>query len=69
MPREPHSYQVEAVVLRHSDWGEADRLLGLFTREKGKLRVIAKGAREDPLAQGRPPGTFYPGDPDAGPLA
>ena len=46
MPREPHSYRVEAVVLRHSDWGEADRLLGLFTREKGKLRVIAKGARK-----------------------
>jgi len=46
MPREPHSYKVEAVVLRHSDWGEADRLLGLFTREKGKLRVIAKGARK-----------------------
>jgi DNA repair protein RecO (recombination protein O) len=46
MPREPHSYKVEAVVLRHSDWGEADRLLGLFTQEKGKLRVIAKGARK-----------------------
>jgi DNA repair protein RecO (recombination protein O) len=35
----------EAVVLRHSDWGEADRLLVLFTRETGKLRAIAKGAR------------------------
>ncbi len=38
--------KVEAVVLRHSDWGEADRLLGLFTREQGKLRAIAKGARK-----------------------
>lgn len=37
--------RVEAVVLRHSDWGEADRLLGLFTREQGKLRAVAKGAR------------------------
>ena len=46
MTREPHSYRVEAVVLRHSNWGEADRLLGLFTREKGKLRAIAKGARK-----------------------
>jgi len=36
---------VEAVVLRHSDWGEADRLLVLFTREKGKIRAIAKGVR------------------------
>jgi DNA repair protein RecO (recombination protein O) len=33
------------VVLRHSDWGEADRLLVLYTREAGKLRSIAKGAR------------------------
>ena len=46
MVREPHSYKVEAVVLRHNDWGEADRLLVLFTREMGKLRVIAKGARK-----------------------
>ncbi len=38
--------RVEAVVLRHSDWGEADRLLGLFTREHGKLRAVAKGARK-----------------------
>jgi DNA repair protein RecO (recombination protein O) len=38
--------RVEAVVLRHSDWGEADRLLWLFTRELGKVRAIAKGARK-----------------------
>lgn len=41
----PRSQRVEAVVLRHSDWGEADRLLTIFTRELGKLRVVAKGAR------------------------
>ena len=41
----PRSFRVEAVVLRHSDWGEADRLLTLFTRQHGKLRAIAKGAR------------------------
>ncbi len=46
MPRQPRSFRAEAVVLRHSDWGEADRLLSLFTREKGKLRAIAKGARK-----------------------
>ncbi len=46
MPRLPHSYRVDAVVLRHSDWGEADRLLTLFTREQGKVRAIAKGARK-----------------------
>jgi DNA repair protein RecO (recombination protein O) len=44
--REAHSFRVEAVVLRHSDWGEADRILTLYTRERGKVRAIAKGARK-----------------------
>jgi len=43
---EPRSFRVEAIVLRHSDWGEADRILTLYTRERGKLRAIAKGARK-----------------------
>src|SRR5512144_1395276 len=38
--------RVDAVVLRHSDWGEADRLLSLYTCEQGKLRAVAKGARK-----------------------
>src|SRR5512140_3721553 len=41
-----HSFRVSAVVLRHKDWGEADQLLTLYTREQGKLRVVAKGARK-----------------------
>ena len=40
------SFRVEAVVLRHSDYGEADRLLTLYTRQLGKTRVMAKGARK-----------------------
>jgi len=40
------SFRVDAVVLRHSDFGEADRLLTLYTRQLGKMRVIAKGARK-----------------------
>jgi DNA repair protein RecO (recombination protein O) len=43
---EQRSFRVEAVVLRHADWGEADRLLTLYTRERGKVRAIAKGARK-----------------------
>jgi DNA repair protein RecO (recombination protein O) len=43
---EPRSFRVEAVVLRHADWGEADRILSLYTRERGKVRAIAKGARK-----------------------
>jgi DNA repair protein RecO (recombination protein O) len=40
------SIRVDAVVLRHSDYGEADRLLTIYTRQLGKLRVLAKGARK-----------------------
>lgn len=40
------TFRVEAVVLRHSDWGEADRFLWLFTREMGKIRAVAKGVRK-----------------------
>jgi len=43
---EPRSFRAEAVVLRHANWGEADRILTLYTREWGKLRVIVKGARK-----------------------
>ena len=40
------SFRAEAVVLQHSDFGEADRLLTLYTREHGKVRAIVKGARK-----------------------
>jgi len=40
------SQRVEAIVLRHTDWGEADRLLWLFTRELGKIQAVAKGVRK-----------------------
>ncbi len=37
---------MEAVILRHNDWGEADRMLSLFTLELGKVRAVAKGVRK-----------------------
>ena len=40
------SFRIQAVVLRHKDWGEADRLLTLYTREQGKVRALAKGIRK-----------------------
>jgi len=46
MRQRERSFRVEAVVLRHSDWGEADRLLWLYSREKGKIRATAKGVRK-----------------------
>lgn len=42
----PRSYRTEAIVIRRSDFGEADRLLTLYGRETGKFRAIAKGARK-----------------------
>jgi DNA repair protein RecO (recombination protein O) len=45
-PRETHSYRTQAVVLGHIEYGEADRILKLFTMEKGKISAIAKGVRK-----------------------
>jgi DNA repair protein RecO (recombination protein O) len=45
MSRE-RSYRAEAVVLRRTDFGEADRLLTLYSREFGKIKAVAKGARK-----------------------
>lgn len=39
-------YRTEAVIVRRSDFGEADRMLTIFTPRYGKRRVIAKGARK-----------------------
>ena len=38
-------YEAEAVVLRKVDYGEADRILTLLTRERGKVAAIAKSVR------------------------
>lgn len=46
MPREFRSYTVEAIVLKHADWGEADRILTLFTRQQGKIRALGKSVRK-----------------------
>jgi DNA repair protein RecO (recombination protein O) len=40
------SYTVEAFVLRLRPLGEADRILTLFSRERGKLHAVAKGSRK-----------------------
>lgn len=39
------AYSTEAIVLGSTDYGESDRILTLCTREYGKLKGIAKGAR------------------------
>ena len=44
--KSPRSFTLSAIVLRHRDWGEADRILSLYTKQRGKIRAIAKGARK-----------------------
>ena len=41
----PRTYRAEAVVLKRVDFGEADRVLVVFTRDRGKLSIVAKGIR------------------------
>ena len=40
------SYKTEAVVLRSIRFGEADRVLHLYTLERGRVGAVAKGARK-----------------------
>lgn len=55
-------HTVEAIVLRRRDAGESDRRLVCFTRELGKIDLVARGARKpasrlrsvsEPLSVGR----------------
>ena len=40
------TYKTEAVVLRSLRFGEADRILHLYTRERGRIGAVAKGIRK-----------------------
>ena len=42
----PKTYKTEAIILRHVDLGEADRILTLYTPNRGKLRAVARGVRK-----------------------
>ncbi len=44
MPR-AGSYQTEAIVIKKTRLGEADRILTLFTPDFGKVQAVAKGVR------------------------
>src|SRR2546422_731128 len=56
-------YRAEAVVLRRLSFGETDRVVTLFTRDRGKLSVVAKGARgpRSRLAGSTEPFTYFNG--------
>lgn len=40
------SFRTEAIILRRTNYGEADRILNLLTPERGKFSAIAKGVRK-----------------------
>ena len=42
------TFKTAAVSLKTAPFAEADKLVTLFTREHGKIKVIAKGARRVP---------------------
>ena len=41
-----HTYSTTGVILRRRNFGEADRLLTIYTQRLGKLTAIAKGVRK-----------------------
>src|SRR5260370_32904724 len=49
------TYRDRAVVLRKLDYGEADRIFTLLTRNHGKVGAIAKGVRRPEAKLGAPP--------------
>jgi DNA repair protein RecO (recombination protein O) len=38
-------YSLDAVVIKSRNLGEADKLITLYSRERGKVRAVARGAR------------------------
>ena len=42
------NFKTEAIVLSYRNFSEADRFLDIFTKEHGKLSVLAKGVRRVP---------------------
>ena len=39
------TYRTEAIIVRRTDFGEADRIVTLYTASYGKVRAVARGAR------------------------
>ncbi len=39
------AYRVEGIVIKRKNFGEADRILTVFTKKYGKLKILAKGVR------------------------
>jgi DNA repair protein RecO (recombination protein O) len=41
----PHGYTSEGIVLARKNYGEADRIIWIFSKSQGRIALIAKGVR------------------------
>lgn len=46
------TYKTEGIILKRVNFGEADRILTIFTKRYGKIKVIAKGVRKTTSKKG-----------------
>jgi len=46
MSRPERIRKLEAVIISHREYGEADRFIKFFSRENGKMEALAKGVRK-----------------------
>ncbi len=41
----PHNYKSEGIILARKNYGEADRILSVYSKDLGRVTLIAKGIR------------------------
>lgn len=41
----PHSFKTEGIILGKRDFSEADRILDIYSKDNGKISLIAKGVK------------------------
>src|SRR5262245_46658455 len=46
LPQPPRVYKTPAIVLRHRNLGDADKIITLYTANMGKVDAVVKGARK-----------------------
>lgn len=46
------TYRAEGIVIKRTNYSEADRILTIFTKNRGKISAIAKGARKPTSRKG-----------------
>jgi DNA repair protein RecO (recombination protein O) len=55
-------YRVQGIVIRSMDYGEGNKIMTLFTREVGKVSVVARGAKKVKSRYGSAAQLFTHGD-------